>query len=167
MRMPSHWLWMTLVAIALSGCDGGDRAASETRFGGGGQSQAAGAGFEVAAIDPSLDAELELDSGRQLFLATCAACHGASGQGMPNQGPDLRPSQFIARTPDADLVAFIAKGRTPGEPGSTTGLPMPPRGGNAALSDRDLGLVVKYMRTLLTQDEGGGNADIALGRPAR
>src|SRR5438093_6153726 len=36
----------------------------------------------------------DLDRGRQLFITTCASCHGATAQGLPHQGANLRASKF-------------------------------------------------------------------------
>src|SRR5437763_1758440 len=59
---------------------------------------ASGADFSAAATS-----EEELpqrgrnpEYGQMLYGNTCLACHGTRGQGMPNQGVDLRTSKFIA-----------------------------------------------------------------------
>jgi disulfide bond formation protein DsbB len=93
------------------------------------------------------DPTAAVDDGRQLYLATCAACHGAAGQGLPHQGPDLRASRFLAQASDDALLAFLVSGRPVGDPSNTSGLPMPPRGGNPSLSDRHLGQIVQFLRT--------------------
>jgi disulfide bond formation protein DsbB len=46
------------------------------------------------------------------------------------------------------LILFVTKGRDPSDPLSTTGVQMPPRGGNPALTDQDLADIVAYVRTL-------------------
>ena len=136
-----------LVVGGLCGCDGGDSAPASNPA-----SAPDVAGVALATAEwGTVGAGNDLDTGRDLFMSTCSACHGASAQGMPNQGPDLRRSPLISRSSDADLVAFVARGRTPGEPGSMMGLPMPPRGGNAALSDRHLGLIARYLRLVQAQ----------------
>ena len=101
---------------------------------------------EEAAGGDALAADLE--DGRQLYLGSCAACHGTGGQGLPNQGPDLRGSAFVADASDETLRGFLAAGRPVGDPKNTSGLPMPPRGGNPSLSDRHLGLIVTYLRSI-------------------
>jgi disulfide bond formation protein DsbB len=142
----------TVAAGAAAGCgdDGGDAGVS------GNLASAHGASPYLASAadtpwpdDPSADA----DDGRQLYLATCAACHGAGGQGLPNQGPDLRASPLLARASDAELRNFLSTGRPVGDPRNTSGLPMPPRGGNPSLTDRHLGQIANYLRTL-TQPRG-------------
>src|SRR4051812_25808847 len=92
------------------------------------------AGRETAArFDTSSTGDA--DHGRQLFMTTCASCHGAAAQGLPHQGVSLRTSRFIAAKDDDALVDFIRHGRKPGDANSVEGLVMPPRGGNPLLDD--------------------------------
>lgn len=86
--------------------------------------------------------------GQQIFVATCATCHGADGKGVKGLGKSLSPSEFVRKSSDTDLVLMIARGREPGDPQNTTGIAMPPNGGNAALTEKDLRDVVAYLRTL-------------------
>ena len=46
------------------------------------------------------------------------------------------------------IVAFIKEGRTVDDPLNTTGVPMPPKGFNMALSDDDILAIVRYIRSL-------------------
>jgi disulfide bond formation protein DsbB len=115
-------------------------------------------------------AAADLDDGRQLYLATCAACHGAGGQGLPNQGPDLRGSAFVGDSSDDALHSFLASGRPAGDSKNRSGLPMPPRGGNPSLSDRHLQLIIKFLRTMKSGQNGdtlGSAAEqsVPAGRP--
>lgn len=87
-------------------------------------------------------------AGRELFIATCAACHGPAGQGVPGLGKDMTSSEFIAGLTDDELVEFIKIGRDPSDPLNTTGVAMPPKGGNPALSDQDLYNITAYIRSL-------------------
>lgn len=89
-------------------------------------------------------------SGEKTFAATCSSCHGKDAKGLPNLGKDLTASSFAKGLSDADLVAFIKTGRGADDPANTTGVAMPPKGGNPALSDDDLAGVVAYLRTLET-----------------
>lgn len=144
--------------IAAGGCDdgGGDSAGS------GGLAHPRDMSPDVAAAPiadwpgdsaSAGDLAMDVEDGRQLYLGSCAACHGAAGQGMPNQGPDLRGSAFVARSSDEQLLTFLAGGRPVGDPLNTSGLPMPPRGGNPSLSDRHLGQIVKYIRTVTAHED--------------
>lgn len=96
------------------------------------------------------DAELAgyIASGTKLFAATCAACHGTDARGLPKNGKDLVTSAFIKSLNDDNLLAFIRKGRDPSDPANTTGVGMPAKGGNPALSDDDLLDVISYLRSL-------------------
>jgi cytochrome c5 len=86
--------------------------------------------------------------GKEIFSTTCLACHGEGGVGVPNLGKDMTTSTFIHGANDEDLLAFIKKGRDPSDPANTTGVAMPSKGGNPALSDEDLMDVIAYVRTL-------------------
>lgn len=86
--------------------------------------------------------------GKTVFEGTCSACHGPDAKGIAGLGKDLTTSQFAKGLSDADLVAFIKTGRTTSDPANTTGVDMPPKGGNPALTDQDLSDVVAYLRTL-------------------
>jgi disulfide bond formation protein DsbB len=88
-----------------------------------------------------------VDNGKEIFK-TCAACHGPDGKGMPNLGKDFTKSTFIAERTDAEMVEFLKVGRGTDDPLNTTGVAMPPKGGNPALSDQDLLDVIAYVRTL-------------------
>ncbi|HXW01733.1 MAG TPA: PQQ-dependent sugar dehydrogenase, partial [Anaerolineae bacterium] len=90
----------------------------------------------------------ELTTGRKLFTSSCAACHGQTGQGIAGLGKDMTSSEFIAAKNDSELVDFIKAGRYPDDPLNTTGVAMPPSGGNPALSDQDLYNIVAYIRTI-------------------
>jgi len=94
-----------------------------------------------ATIDPQ-----RAGHGHDLFVQTCASCHGKSAQGLPHQGVDLRQSQFVAQRTDNALLKFLRTGRTPEDKATVLGLPMPPRGGNASLSDDNLADIVAFLR---------------------
>jgi len=87
-------------------------------------------------------------AGQTLFSQTCSACHGPAGEGIQGLGKDLTTSEFVTGQTDTDLTAFIKVGRGPTDPLNTTGIAMPPKGGNPALNDEDLQNIVAYLRTL-------------------
>ena len=60
-------------------------------------------------------------------------------------------SEFCKSLDDDGLLAFVKKGRDPGDPLNTTKILMPPKGGNPALSDDDLLDVISYVRSLQKQ----------------
>lgn len=98
-----------------------------------------GEGEEIAAGDPV--------EGKKGF-STCAGCHGPDGKGLPNLGKDLHNNAFLAEMTDAEAVAFLKVGRDATHPLNTTGVAMPPKGGNPAFDDEDLADIVAYVRTL-------------------
>ena len=87
-------------------------------------------------------------AGKNKFESTCSACHGPDAKGIVGLGKDLTTSEFSKVKTDEELVAFLNKGRDPSDPLSTTGVAMPPKGGNPALDDDDLFDIVRYVRTL-------------------
>jgi len=78
----------------------------------------------------------------------CAACHGADGAGLPGLGKSLISSEFVDLATDGDLLMFIQEGRPVWDTENTTGIPMPPRGGNPTLTDDDILAIIAYLRTL-------------------
>lgn len=96
------------------------------------------------------DAELAeyIASGNKLFHSACVACHGAGGVGIKGNGKALVKNDFVKSLDDDKLAAFIKQGRAPTDPKNTTGIQMPPKGGNPALSDDDILDIVSYLRTL-------------------
>lgn len=87
-------------------------------------------------------------AGQELFTGTCSACHGPTGEGVQGLGKDMTTSEFIAGLTDDELIDFIKVGRDPSDPLNTTGVAMPPKGGNPALSDEDLYNIVAYVRSI-------------------
>ncbi|MGE3163907.1 MAG: cytochrome c [Planctomycetota bacterium] len=86
--------------------------------------------------------------GHDTFLAACSSCHGTQGQGIEGLGKALDRSTFVASKSDDELIAFVKRGRPSWDPDNTTGLDMPSKGGNPALTDEQLGVIVKYIRSI-------------------
>ena len=104
--------------------------------------QAESAVSSESDYDPSVVAH-----GSTLFVS-CGACHGADGAGITGLGKSLIESEFIDGLSDDELVAFIKTGRPVWDATNTTGVDMPPRGGNPSLTDEDIFAVVTYIRSL-------------------
>lgn len=117
---------MLAAGLTLAACGGGDD------DGGGDGGGAAG----------------DAGNGEELFAATCAACHGEDATGLEGLGKDLTNSEFSDGLSDADLAAFIIAGRTADDPANTTGVAMPPKGGNPSLTEDEIDDIVAYLRTL-------------------
>lgn len=88
------------------------------------------------------------ETGRDLFLAACANCHGADGKGASQSllGFDLRIRDFTdcqatAREPDADWVAVGLHG------GPARGFSELMPAFEGLLSAEEIGRIVAYMRT--------------------
>jgi disulfide bond formation protein DsbB len=94
---------------------------------------------------------IEFDSasykrGEALFATTCVACHLPDGGARPKLGKDVVHSAFTAGKTDKELMMFLKMGRNPGDPANTTGVDMPPKGGNPALMDKDLTDLITFIR---------------------
>ena len=87
-------------------------------------------------------------AGQTLFTGTCSACHGPAGEGISGLGKDLTASPFVTTKVDQELIDFVKVGRDPSDPLNTTGIGMPPKGGNPSLDDADLQNIISYIRTL-------------------
>ncbi|MBE7551264.1 MAG: cytochrome c [Anaerolineales bacterium] len=130
-----------ITVLSLTACGGGSERLSQSGENNTGVVQAAEAPATVG----------DSAAGQKLFASTCSACHGPAGEGLPGLGKDMTTSEFIAGKSDDELVAFIKVGRDPSDPLNTTGVAMPPKGGNPALSEEDLYHLVAYMRTIHKQ----------------
>ena len=97
-------------------------------------------------VDGTVTDPAMLVRGEQLYLQSCAACHGLDGMGVVNLGNQLRGSDFFASNTDAQLLDVIRKGRELTDPANTTGLVMPPGGGRPDLSDEDFLSIIQYLR---------------------
>ncbi len=89
-------------------------------------------------------------AGQTVYMGTCIACHGPDAKGVQGLGKSLYPadSEFVRSKTDDELVAFILVGRTPDDPLNTTGVGMPAKGGNPAITEQQLRDVVAYVRGL-------------------
>ena len=88
------------------------------------------------------------EHGKQIYSQICIACHGPEAKGVQGLGKDLTTSTFVAEKSDAEMVDFLKVGRDPSDPLNTTGVAMPPKGGNPALSDQDMLDIVAFVRTI-------------------
>ncbi|HRL22495.1 c-type cytochrome [Alcaligenes sp. SDU_A2] len=92
--------------------------------------------------------------GQQLFVAQCAACHQATGAGIPGVFPPLVGSEWVMRKPEV-LVQILLHGIT-GEltvKGNKYNGAMPEF--RDKFNDAEMTAVVNYLRTEL----GGNSAD--------
>ncbi len=87
-------------------------------------------------------------AGEQAFLASCSSCHGADARGLPGVGKDLVASEFTTEISDDELLTFIKNGRPTGDPANTTGIDMPPKGGNPAITDQQILDIIAFLRSI-------------------
>ncbi len=105
-------------------------------------------GAAVAAV------ELTAHPGYDLFVSSCAACHGQGAEGVEELGLPLSTSGFVRGSTDKDLITFIKSGRSSWDENNTTGLDMPPKGGNPAINDEQLQAIVDYIRAVQKEAMG-------------
>ncbi len=138
MRKQSFLTLLVLVLLlgALSACGGDDKAEAKPTT------------APVATESPKIVGDAT--AGEAVYMGTCVACHGPNAEGVPNLGKSMHPddSEFIRTSTDEELVEFIKVGRTPDDPLNTTGVGMPAKGGNPAITEQQLYDVVAWMRTL-------------------
>ena len=91
-------------------------------------------------------APANIANGTTIWNSTCRSCHGTGGEGVAGQGRDIRSSEFIQSRTDLELLAYVKAGRTINDPLNTTGMAMPPKGGNPLLSDQDIIDAIAYVR---------------------
>jgi len=131
---------LMIVSMLLAACGGGA----------GNGNTNANAGNNSNNESKQEDAPLsQLDRGKEIFSGLCIACHGADAKGVAGLGKNLIESEFLASSTDEEMVAFVAEGRPATHPDNTTGVDMPPRGGNPNLTDEDLLAVITYLRSLV------------------
>lgn len=122
-----------LVAWALTSCGSSDSSS----------------GSEVAAAPRATATSAgNATAGKELFAGTCSACHGPEGKGVTGLGKDLTTSTFVMERTDTEMLEFLKTGRPASDPLNTTGVDMPPKGGNPALDDAKLMDIIAYLREL-------------------
>jgi len=123
--------------FALTGCGGGGESNSSTQSKTATTQQAAP---KLAAGDAA--------QGATLYTQYCSVCHGPEGKGLPNLGKDLTHNDYIQGMTDEQFLEYVNTGRPVDDPRNTSGIPMPPKGGNPALKDQEIMHIISYIRTL-------------------
>jgi disulfide bond formation protein DsbB len=129
-------LGVLMLGLALSACGGGG--------GGDAGGDTGGAAATTAPVASTGDPE----AGKTQFDMVCIACHGPGGVGVEGLGKPFTTSEFLLTVDDQELLEFIKTGRPISHPDNTTGVDMPPKGGNPALTDEQLLDIIAYIRTL-------------------
>lgn len=133
MKKSTIAILIAVFALVLAACGGGSEGsngdtATEAPSG-------AGSGGDAA-------------NGEKVFSGTCATCHGADAMGIDGLGKQLKDSDFVSTTSEADLFALIITGRPATDPLNTTGVDMPPKGGNPSLNDQSIADIIAYIKSL-------------------
>ncbi len=129
---------LLVVAVMLAACGGGEPEPTAT------PAPAAAAPVQEVAAGPVGDAA----NGGKIFATACVACHGPEGKGVTGLGKDLTTSEWVGEQTDAQLVEFIKVGRDATHPLNTTGVAMPPKGGNPAMSEQEIADIVAFVRSI-------------------
>lgn len=98
----------------------------------------------AAATQAGAQALAQTVDGKSLFAKNCAACHQASGAGIPGAFPALKGNKFVLGEPGA-VIATVLKGRG--------GMPT----FASSIDDDKLALVLSYVR----QSWGNGAAPVS------
>jgi mono/diheme cytochrome c family protein len=104
------------------------------------------AGFAAAASAPSGAQEMD---GKSLFMKNCAACHQATGKGIPGAFPPLAGSKFVLGK-GSEVATVLLKGRG--------GMP----DFSDSMNDRDIATVLTFVRgNWGNKAEGLSEAEVA------
>ena len=85
-------------------------------------------------------------NGARVYTGVCSACHSRDLTGVQGLGAALAPNDLIAESTEVEIVELLIEGRPAEHPDNSTGIDMPPRGGNPALTDQDLADVAAYLK---------------------
>ena len=88
----------------------------------------------MAMMAAALQAAAQTPDGKSLFAKNCAACHQATGAGIPGAFPALKANKFV-QGEAGDVISTVLKGRA--------GMPT----FAASLDDEQLALVLSYVRS--------------------
>ncbi len=120
-----------------------------------------------AVLAWSGERQLELDTGRGIYIAGCASCHGPDGRGQsqnlagferPSTFPDFTDCAGATPEPDVQWRAVIANG------GPARGFSPIMPSFKDALSPEQIGKVIEYLRTLCA-DKAWPRGNFNLPRP--
>ncbi len=89
-----------------------------------------------------------LAEGERLYAKSCVGCHGAQGQGISGLGSSLQNSELVQRGSMEAVIKIVSEGLAADNPINKSGVPMPPNGGQSALTDEELRAIVHYLRSV-------------------
>jgi len=88
----------------------------------------------VLAAGASAPSRAQQMDGKALFMKNCAACHQASGKGIPGAFPALAGNKFV-QGKGADVATVLLKGRV--------GMPV----FSDSLSDQEIAAILSFVRS--------------------
>lgn len=91
---------------------------------------------------PAAAAVVPMINGAQIYADNCARCHGADGQGVANNFPNLAHNPSLSNGPADDLISMILGGYTPWH-GAQSGMPA----FNLSLGDPQIAALSNFIRT--------------------
>jgi mono/diheme cytochrome c family protein len=110
--------------------------------------------LESASAAAGPPAAERMEAGKRLYLASCAACHGSDGRGLPvatvgfeTPLPDFTDCGFATREPNEDWLAVVHDGG----PARAFDRMMPAFGD--ALTLEEMELILGYMRAFCDDDD--------------
>ncbi len=110
------------------------------------KSAAATAPAHAAAPEPTGPYQFSAARGESLYATHCAACHQATGMGLPGAFPPLKGDAVVLNADATKHIQTVLNGAQGENIGGTTyPSPMPPFG--AALSDSEVADIVNHERT--------------------
>jgi mono/diheme cytochrome c family protein len=112
----------------------------------------------VSPAPPQTVANTTTLPGHVLYLQTCAACHGVSGEGLPHIAPPLNTNTSVSASTPTNLLTTILKGLPAADyPGGESFQAMP--GFAAQLTDQQVADLVTYMRATWSPSGGAVTSD--------
>jgi len=132
--------------------------------------------FVAASVWPTAQAQtasdLHLETGEEIFQATCAGCHAPDGKGQPQHVlgfeppatfPDFTDCSGSSRESNTQWSAVIHQGGT--ARAFSTIMPSFGPKENPALTDEEIKKVIGYLRTFCTEDPKWPSGDFNVPRP--
>lgn len=97
-----------------------------------------------AALKPVTLTGADIDAGRRTYIAVCAGCHGAEGQGKPHVAVPLKGNSSVRNADPHNLVAVTLDGIKAQHFGERESMQEMP--GFGKLSDKEVADLSNYMR---------------------
>ena len=100
--------------------------------------------INILCLFPLSEMHASTDRSKDLYMQTCYVCHGEDGGSVMPGVPDLHDNMRLFIDSEKDIVTRLKTGMQ-----SEGNINMPPYGGNPELSDKQLLLLLRYVKTLV------------------